>query len=88
MQYIKHILNRWQFGIWFRKNYYCSEYSKEFCVYFLKFVRFPDEGYVIEKEHYKGFLFRKEIKLPNIILKRFKIGKFYITIPIKITFKD
>lgn len=85
---MKKELNKWQYGISMGK---CPLWEKGFHpfirIWVLKLIRFPLEGDILKKCHYKGFLFNKKWSpLVTMCCKSFKIfGKHYsIDYPIKI----
>lgn len=64
----KRILNKWQWGAKINKqNQYDPRYTMgwhTFELWFLKFVYFPEEGEMIQKKHYKGFLLKFNFWFP------------------------
>jgi hypothetical protein len=55
---MKHILNKWQFQLSLNKNY-IRGYGYVLMVGILKITSLPDEGFMLSKKNYKGFLITK-----------------------------
>ena len=88
---MKKILNKWQYGIKIGKcPFWKLGFHPFIRTWFLKLVSFPNEGEMIAKENYKGFMINKEWS-PIITFQErtFRVFGKYIRIvyPIKLTFK-
>ena len=59
-------LNHWYFELSFRSSIYWKPRKNQITLAFFKLIKEPIAGELIEREHYKGFLFRQGFNLPSL----------------------
>ncbi len=83
---LKPILSKWQFGFeigWRPEIIIKWPFIR---IWAFKLIQLPEPGTMLSKTDYKGFYWYYAVPLPDITMRRFRLGRTYFAFPIKIRF--